>query len=34
MSTTLKFDEAAARRMEAVYVTPDVVAQRGRSCKP
>jgi arsenite methyltransferase len=28
MSTTLQFDEAAARRMEAVYVTPDVVAQR------
>jgi ubiquinone/menaquinone biosynthesis C-methylase UbiE len=24
----LQFDEAAARRMEAVYVTPDVVAQR------
>jgi arsenite methyltransferase len=28
MTTTLQFDEAAARRTEAVYVTPDVVAQR------
>ena len=29
MSTTLQFDEAAARRTEAVYATPDVIAQRG-----
>ncbi len=29
MSTGLEFDAAAARRLEKVYLTPDVVAQRG-----
>jgi len=28
MSTGLQFDEEASRRLEAIYVTPDVVAQR------
>jgi ubiquinone/menaquinone biosynthesis C-methylase UbiE len=28
MSDVMQFDEAAARRLEAVYLTPDVVAQR------
>jgi SAM-dependent methyltransferase len=28
MSTGLQFDEEAARRLEAIYMTPDVVAQR------
>jgi SAM-dependent methyltransferase len=28
MSATLEFDEETARRVEAVYMTPDVVAQR------
>lgn len=28
MSTTLQFDEEASRRIEAIYSTPDVVAQR------
>ena len=28
MSEVMQFDEAAARRLEAVYLTPDVVAQR------
>ena len=27
---TLQFDEKGARRVEAVYLTPDIVAQRGR----
>jgi SAM-dependent methyltransferase len=30
MNTTLQFDEDASRRLEAVYMTPDVVAQRRR----
>ncbi len=28
MSTALKFDEEASRHLEAIYVTPDVIAQR------
>ena len=28
MSAGLEFDEEASRRLEAIYVTPDVVAQR------
>lgn len=28
MSATLRFDEAASRRSEATYMTPDVVEQR------
>ena len=28
MSTTLQFDDDASRRIEAIYSTPDVVAQR------
>ena len=28
MSTMLEFDDETARRVEAVYTTPDVVAQR------
>ena len=28
MSTGLQFDEDAARRVEGMYMTPDVVAQR------
>ena len=29
MSTGMEFDTVAARRLEKVYLTPDVVAQRG-----
>ena len=28
MSSGLKFDEATSRKIEALYLTPDVVAQR------
>lgn len=28
MSATLQFDDEASRRIEAIYSTPDVVAQR------
>jgi SAM-dependent methyltransferase len=28
MSTTLRFDEESARRLEALYLTPDVIARR------
>lgn len=33
MSDSLHFDEAASRRLEAVYLTPDVFAQRGHVLK-
>ncbi len=29
MSTGLEFDAAGARRLERVYLSPDVAAQRG-----
>jgi arsenite methyltransferase len=28
MNSTLQFDEASSRRIESIYSTPDVVAQR------
>jgi len=31
MAQTLRFDEAAARRLQGVYMTPDVVVQRERT---
>lgn len=31
MAQTLRFDEAAARRLQSIYMTPDVVAQRERT---
>ncbi len=33
MSEGLQFDEEATRRLEAIYLTPDVVAQRGETLK-
>ena len=30
MSAGLQFNEETARKVEALYLTPDVVAQRGR----
>jgi hypothetical protein len=30
MSNGLQFDEETSRKVEALYLTPDVVTQRGR----
>ncbi len=34
MNATLDFDQETARRLEAVYMTPDVVANAKRSARP